>query len=63
MNVFLNLPIDFVSTIKNTLGADGEQFLANLPALIAEASAQWGIENNTGWKDSTQFAEDIAEIK
>ncbi len=41
----MNLPIDFVSTIKNTFGADGERFLANLPALIDEASARWGLTN------------------
>lgn len=45
-----SLPLDFISTITNTFGADGEQFIANLPALIAEASAWWGIEDNTGWK-------------
>jgi streptomycin 6-kinase len=39
----MNLSIDFVSTIKNTFGEDGEQFLANLPALIDEASARWGL--------------------
>lgn len=41
----MNLPIDFVSTIKNTFGADGERFLANLPALIDEASVRWGLTN------------------
>ncbi len=41
----MNLPIDFISTIKNTFGEDGEQFLANLPALIDEASARWGLTN------------------
>lgn len=41
----MNLPPDFSSTISNTFGEDGEQFLANLPALIAEASARWGLTN------------------
>ena len=41
----MNLPIDFVSTIKNTFGVDGERFLANLPALIDEASQRWGLTN------------------
>ncbi len=41
----LILPSDFISTITNTFGEDGEQFLANLPALIEEASARWGLTN------------------
>ncbi|MEW6086663.1 MAG: hypothetical protein AB1607_18930 [Chloroflexota bacterium] len=41
----MNLPPDFSSTISNPFGEDGEQFLANLPALIAEASARWGLTN------------------
>lgn len=41
----MNLPFDFVSTIKNTFGEEGEQFIANLPALIDEASARWGLTN------------------
>jgi len=39
----MKLPSDFISTITNTFGADGEQFIANLPALIDEASARWGL--------------------
>lgn len=41
----LILPSDFISTITNTFGEDGKQFLANLPALIEEASARWGLTN------------------
>lgn len=41
----LSLPSDFISTITNTFGVDGEQFLADLPALIDEASARWGLSN------------------
>jgi streptomycin 6-kinase len=40
-----NLPLDFISTITNTFGADGEQFLATLPELIDEASQRWGLTN------------------
>ena len=39
----MNLPADFVSTITKTFGAEGEQFLASLPALIKEASVRWGL--------------------
>jgi len=39
----MSLPPDFISTITNTFGEDGEQFLAGLPALIDEASARWGL--------------------
>jgi len=41
----LNLPSDFISTIANTFGEDGEAFIANLPALIDEASQRWGLTN------------------
>jgi streptomycin 6-kinase len=41
----MNLPPDFIATITNTFGADGEQFIANLPLLIDEASARWGLTN------------------
>ncbi len=40
-----NLPIDFVSTIKNTFGEDGEKFIANLPELVEEVSQRWGLTN------------------
>jgi hypothetical protein len=38
----MNLPPDFISIITNTFGKDGEYLIANLPALIEEASARWG---------------------
>ena len=41
----LSLPPEFISTITNTFGTDGEQFIANLPTLIDEASARWGLTN------------------
>src|SRR5262245_6778739 len=40
-----SLPADFISTITNTFGADGESLIANLPALIEEASQRWGLTN------------------
>jgi len=39
----MNLPSEFISTITNTFGADGESLIANLPALIEEASQRWGL--------------------
>ena len=39
----MNLPPEFISTITNTFGEDGEELIANLPALIEEASARWGL--------------------
>ncbi len=36
----MNLPAEFISTITNTFGEDGEVLIANLPALIDEASAR-----------------------
>ena len=41
----MNLPPDFISTITNTFGEEGEQLLANLPALIEEASQRWNLTN------------------
>lgn len=41
----MNLPADFVSTITNTFGEDGESFIANLPALLEEAASRWGLTN------------------
>jgi len=41
----MNLPPEFISTITNTFGADGESWIANLPALIDEASERWGLTN------------------
>ena len=39
----MNLPSEFISIITNTFGEDGEALIANLPALIEEASARWGL--------------------
>ena len=39
----MNLPPEFIQTIKNTFGADGEAWLEALPDLIAEASRRWGL--------------------
>ena len=39
----MNLPSEFISTITNTYGEDGEYLIANLPALIADASQRWGL--------------------
>ena len=39
----MNLPSEFISTITNTFGADGESLIANLPALIETASQRWGL--------------------
>ena len=41
----MNLPPDFISIITNTFGEDGEALIANLPALIDEASQRWGSTN------------------
>src|SRR5215204_4370986 len=41
----MNLPPDFISIITNTFGEDGENLIANLPALIDEASQRWGLTN------------------
>jgi streptomycin 6-kinase len=41
----MNLPPDFISIITNTFGEDGEALIANLPALIDEASQRWGLTN------------------
>lgn len=41
----MNLPPGFISIITNTYGEDGERLIANLPALIEEASQRWGLTN------------------
>ena len=41
----MNLAYDFISTIINTFGEDGEQLIENLPVLIDEASSRWGLTN------------------
>jgi len=39
------VPPEFISTITNTFGEDGEQLIANLPGLIDETSMRWGLTN------------------
>jgi len=41
----MNLPPEFISIITNTYGEDGEYLIANLPALIEEASQRCGLTN------------------
>jgi streptomycin 6-kinase len=41
----MNLPPEFISTVTNTFGEDGERFIAGLPASVEEASARWGLSN------------------
>ena len=39
----MNLPSEFLHNIEGVFGKAGRQFLANLPALIDEASQKWGL--------------------
>ena len=39
----MNLPPEFLTTIRNTFQADGHAFLEALPESVAEASARWGL--------------------
>ena len=39
----MKLPDSFFTTIQNVFKEDGEKFLAVLPSLIEEASANWGV--------------------
>jgi len=39
----INLPPEFISTITNTFGEDGENLISNLPSLIEEASVRWQL--------------------
>lgn len=39
----MNLPPEFISTITNTFGEEGEELINNLPALIVEASHRWNL--------------------
>jgi len=39
----LNLPADFIQTIHSAFGEKGEIFLKNLPDLVIDASARWGL--------------------
>lgn len=41
----MNLPSAFILNIEGAFGEAGKQFLANLPALISEASQRWGLTN------------------
>ncbi len=41
----MNLPIEFISNIEGVFGSTGKQFIANLPTLIEEASARWGLKD------------------
>lgn len=41
----MNLPSEFVANIEGVFGKAGRRFLANLPALIEEASQKWGLTN------------------
>jgi streptomycin 6-kinase len=43
----LNLPSSFITTILNTYHDDGRRWLAELPALIDEASRGWGLTDIT----------------
>jgi streptomycin 6-kinase len=38
-----DLPVDFIRTIESTYGEDGRQLIANLPALVEEASQRWDL--------------------
>jgi streptomycin 6-kinase len=38
-----NLPAEFVQTIRNTFGADGERWLVSFPRLLEEAARRWGL--------------------
>jgi streptomycin 6-kinase len=42
-NLIVSLPPEFIQTIKNTFGTDGEAWLDALPNLISEASRRWGL--------------------
>ena len=39
----MHLPDSFISTIKNTFGADGETFLTSLPSLVDESTRRWEL--------------------
>lgn len=39
----MNLPPEFISTITNTFGEEGEELINNLQALIVEASNRWNL--------------------
>lgn len=39
----MNLPSDFISTIRNAYKEAGDKFLADLPALVDEAARRWNL--------------------
>ena len=39
----MNLPPDFIQTIHNVFKEDGKRFIENLPVLIEDVSARWGL--------------------
>ncbi len=39
----LDLPPQFIQTIQNTFGEDGQRWLKSFPALIGEAIRRWGL--------------------
>ncbi len=41
----LDLPSDFVQTIRNTFAEDGYGFLNDLPALVDEAARRWNLKD------------------
>src|SRR5918995_3715732 len=41
----MQLPPEFISTIMNTFGEDGESLISNLPSLIDETSLRWQLRD------------------
>src|SRR5574337_1567864 len=41
----LDLPSDFIQAIQGAFKEDGHKFLANLPALIDNASRRWNLKD------------------
>ena len=39
----MNLPSDFLRNIRNAFGVQGEQWLLDLPSLLAEAAEKWDL--------------------
>ena len=39
----LELPTDFIQTVRNTFGGNGKRWLESLPALLEEASRRWEL--------------------
>jgi streptomycin 6-kinase len=39
----LKLPPEFISTVTKTFGEDGEQFIADIPAMVDDASTRWEL--------------------